>query len=128
MNQIHKMLSYTDLEVWIHIRKLVKKVYEVTRKFPKEEIFGLTSQTRRCAVSGILNIAEGCGRYHKKDILHFMHISRGSLNELETSLYLALDFNYLTKTEVDELLLDCHRCKRLLNGFINYLEKSERRA
>lgn len=121
------MLSYTDLDVWIYTRKLIKKVYEGTRKFPKEEIFGLTSQTRRCAVSIILNIAEGCGRYHKKDVLHFMHISNGSLNELETALYLSLDFNYLTKEEVDELLSDCHRCKRLLKGFIKYLEKSDQK-
>ena len=117
------MLSYTNLDVWIYTRKLIKKVYEGTRKFPKEEIFGLTSQTRRCAVSIILNIAEGCGRYHKKDVLHFMHISNGSLNELEIALYLSLDFNYLTKEEVDELLSDCHRCIPILCRFPKIIDE-----
>jgi four helix bundle protein len=119
------MLTYKDLDVWNRTRKLVKIVYLLTEKFPKSEIFGLTSQIRRCVISVPLNIAEGCGRYHKKDIIRFMYISRGSLNELETILQLAQDLNIITTNDLEELLDECLHCKRLLNGFIKYVQKAE---
>ena len=117
------MLSYKNLDVWIHARALVKLVYECTKVFPKEEIFGLTSQMRRAAISVPLNIAEGNGRFHKKETIHFMYISRGSLNELETALYLSQDLGYLTEDGVNKLLNQCEDCKKLINGFIKYLER-----
>ena len=78
------MGSYKDLDAWKNAMQLVKEVYLLTKKFPKEEMYALTSQAKRAAVSVPSNIAEGLGRQYKKDTLQFLHISRGSLYELET--------------------------------------------
>ena len=86
-HQLIKM-EYIKLEVWLETRKLTSLIYDATRLFPKEELFGLTNQMRRCAVSVPSNIAEGCGRQTAKDTIRFLHISRGSLYELETQSYL----------------------------------------
>lgn len=88
--------DYYDLEVWMKCRELVNQVYELTKKFPKEEIYGLTNQIRRCAISVPSNIAEGCGRQHTNDSIQFFYIARGSLYELETQLFLSKDQNYIT--------------------------------
>ncbi|MBB4806450.1 four helix bundle protein [Chryseobacterium defluvii] len=76
--------DYTELEVWIEGRKLVDVIYTLTTSFPKEELFALTSQIRRAAISIPSNIAEGCGRRTSKDTLQFLRIARGSFYELET--------------------------------------------
>ena len=81
--------SYTDLEVWQLARKLVSEVYASSLLFPKEELFGLTNQLRRAAVSVPSNIAEGCGRQTPRDTINFLFIARGSLYELETQVYVA---------------------------------------
>jgi four helix bundle protein len=86
---------YKDLNVWQEARKLSKDIYSLTSEFPKEEQFGLINQMRRCAISVPSNIAEGCGRNYPKDSIQFFHISRGSLYELETQLYLSFDLNYI---------------------------------
>ena len=117
------MKSYTDLEVWSEARKLVSMVYLASKDFPKEEIFGITSQIRRCAISIPSNIAEGCGRQSSKETIHFLHVSRGSLFELETQLYLSSDQQYITTEELNSLLKLIVGCKKLLNGFINYYKK-----
>ena len=98
------MKSYTELEVWIEARKLVSQVYTLTKEFPKEEVYGITSQVRRSSVSVPSNIAEGCGRRTAKETVHFLYISRGSLYELETQLYLSTDQEYLTKNELESIL------------------------
>jgi len=84
-------MNYIELEVWKEARSLVKTIYEITKSFPTEELYGLTSQIRRCSISIPSNIAEGCGRKTSKESIHFFHIARGSLYELETQMYLALD-------------------------------------
>lgn len=117
------MKAYTDLEVWLEARKLVNLVYLVSRNFPKEEIYGITSQIGRSAISIPSNIAEGCGRKSTKETIHFLHISRGSIFELETQMYLAYDQNYLTKVELNSILDIIISCKKLVNGFINYFKK-----
>ena len=78
--------SYVELDVWIESRKLTNEIYSLSKSFPKEEVYGLTSQIRRSAVSVPSNIAEGIGRNHTKDSLQFFYISRGSLYEMETQL------------------------------------------
>jgi four helix bundle protein len=113
-------MEYTNLDVWIECRKLTNIVYDFTKTFPKEEIFGLTNQIRRCAVSVPSNIAEGCGRNTSKETIHFLFIARGSIYELETQLYLSLDQNYIEKEEFESILSQIILCKKLLNGFINY--------
>lgn len=116
-------MDYTKLEVWQLSRKLTNAIYDMTIKFPKEEIFGLSNQLRRAAVSVPSNIAEGCGRKSHKETLHLLYIARGSLFEIETQCYLALDRNFIEKTEFGILYELLQACKRLLNGFINHYLK-----
>ena len=113
-------MKYIDLNVWTKSRELVKLVYELTTSFPKEEIYGLTSQIRRSAVSVPSNIAEDCGRRTSKDTIRFLYISRGSLFELETQVYISIDMDYVSKNRSEIMLEKITVCKKLLNGFINY--------
>lgn len=113
-------MEYKELEVWKESRILVNNLYEITKTFSKDELYGLTNQMRRSAISIPPNIAEGCGRKTSADTLQFLHISRGSLYELETQSYLALDQNYFEIKQYQILLSRIFKCKKLLNGFINY--------
>ena len=115
--------SYKELDVWKQSRLLVKCVYQLTKGFSKDEQFGLVSQMRRAAVSIPSNIAEGCGRNHFKDSIQFFFVARGSLYELETQLILSSDLNFLPASDFDEISNQITRCKKLLNGFINYYQK-----
>ena len=115
-------MDYKELDVWVQARELVKRVYELSGTFPKEEQFSLTSQLRRCVISISSNIAEGCGRQTAKETIHFLHIARGSLFEAETQILLAKDLRF-TETDVDGILSEVERVKKLLNGFINYHKK-----
>ena len=112
--------KYTELNVWIEARKLVSVIYSTTKFYPKDEQFGLTAQMRRCAVSIPSNIAEGCGRNHKKDSLQFFYISRGSLYELETQLYVSCDLSYINSDQLTIVLSQLEVVRKLLNGFIKY--------
>ena len=112
--------SYTSLDVWKHSRELVKQIYMLTSKFPKEEIYSLTSQLKRAAISVPSNIAEGVARNFQKETLQFLHISKGSLYELETQLYLSFDIGYLSEEELTITLDHLETCKKLVAGFINY--------
>ena len=114
--------AYTDLEVWQKCRALAARIYTNSKTFPKDELFGLTNQMRRSAVSVVSNIAEGCGRNHTKDSLQFFYIARGSLYELETQLYIAFDQQFLQEEALHKLLDDILVCKKLLNGFIKYFQ------
>ncbi len=116
------MKSYIELEVWIKSREMVKLIYQQTQLFPKEEIYGITSQIRRSAVSVPSNIAEGVGRRTVKDTIHFLYIAKGSLNELETQLYVSYDIKYISEKDLNHLLEKIIICKKLLNGFINYFK------
>lgn len=116
-------MEYTKLEVWIESRKLANMIYDATKKFPKEELFALTNQMRRCAVSVPSNIAEGIGRRTSKDTINFLHISRGSLYELETQCYIAIDQKYIDENNFEIIFNQIQIGKKLLNGFINYYKK-----
>jgi four helix bundle protein len=116
-------MNYTELEVWKYARELVKLVYLLTKSFPKEEIYGLTNQIRRSVVSVPSNIAEGIGRQSNKEIIHFLYIAKGSLQEVETQLYLSFDLEYISNDELKNILEKVISCKKLLNGFMNYYKK-----
>lgn len=93
--------SYKDIIAWQKAHELTLMVYRLTEKYPKTEIFGLTSQTRRCAVSVPSNLAEGFKRIHKNDSLHFYNIAQSSLEELRYQLLLERDLKYMTLDEYE---------------------------
>ena len=119
------MHSYKNLEAWKKSMLLVKEVYLLVKIFPKEELYGLTSQIKRAAVSIPANIAEGVGRNYKKDTIQFLHISRGSLYELETLLSVAEMIKILNTENFNSVSENINECARIINGFISYYEKSE---
>ncbi|WP_221407802.1 four helix bundle protein [Reichenbachiella faecimaris] len=96
-------VTHENLEVWIEARNLISKIYRASKKFPKEEMYELTNQIRRGAISVPSNIAEGSGRNTTKDKLQFFYISRGSLFELKTQMFVALDFNFITEKGKNDL-------------------------
>jgi four helix bundle protein len=113
--------KYTELEVWKKARAFASHIYLLTVKFPKEETYGLTSQLRRCAISIASNIAEGSGRQHAKETVHFLAIARGSLYELETQLYISNDINIISDEHLSNCLKEIEMLGKLINGYIRYV-------
>lgn len=110
--------SVQGLVAWQQAMDLIEMVYKLTAKLPKEELYGLTSQMRRCAVSIASNIAEGQGRNSKGEFLQFLGNSRGSLEELRTQLLIAKRLKFVIDVEVDETLKQLDRVGKLLNGLM----------
>ncbi len=119
------MQSYRELIVWQKSIDLVAEVYDIVKFFPKEEIYALSSQVRRAAVSIPSNIAEGHNRNYDKEFVHFLCIARGSLGELETQLFIAKRLNYISEEQVNKLLTDCYEIGKMLNALIKKI-KSEK--
>ena len=117
------MSNYKKLDVWIFSMETVREIYKLTKQYPKEEQYGLTSQTNRAAVSIPTNIAEGLGRNYKKDSIQFFHISRGSAYEVETLLSVARLINIIDEQSFNKMNELIDRNIRVINGFINYLDK-----
>jgi four helix bundle protein len=115
---------YRDLLVWQKSFDFADKVYDVTSSFPKEEVYGLTSQIRRSAVSIVSNIAEGSARNSTREFLHFISITKGSLAEIETQLMLAEKRRYLNKEALDILLKASDEISRMLTGLKRKLQES----
>jgi len=109
---------YQDLIAWQKAKAFATAIYCATESFPKTEIYGLTSQLRRAAVSVASNIAEGQGRLTKGEFCHFLGQARGSLLELETQMSIASDLNYLTENEFKRLQERSTEVRILLNGLI----------
>lgn len=112
--------KYTELDVWKQARALASMIYELTTSYPKAEQFGIISQMRRCAVSVPSNIAEGCGRQHTKETIQFLNISRGSLYELETQLYISKDLSFINEEQLNTCLQKIESLGKLINGFIRF--------
>ncbi|NJM52319.1 MAG: four helix bundle protein [Blastocatellia bacterium] len=115
--------SYQDLLVWQRAMDYVVICYELTKDFPKEELYGLTSQLRRCAVSVPSNIAEGHGRNTRGEYIQFLGIARGSLKESETQVILASRLKYISESQTSETLLKSKEVGSLLGKLINSLKK-----
>ena len=119
--------SYKELIVWQKAVELVADVYSATGQFPREEIYGLTSQLRRSAVSVPSNIAEGQGRATKGEFIQFLGHSRGSLFEMETQLLIAAKLGYLDQCQESSLLDKATEVARILNGLLTSLGASSRK-
>jgi four helix bundle protein len=115
--------SFKDLVAWQKSMALVAEVYRASQGFPKEEIFGLTSQIRRSAVSVPSNIAEGNARTSKKEFQYFLSNARGSLAELETQLLIAHQLAYINETAKNQMLDRLWEVGRILNGLLSSLKK-----
>ena len=116
--------TFIDLLVWQEAMNLVEMVYLKTKTFPKEEMYGLTSQIRRAAVSIPANIAEGNGRMSRKEYLRFLAVANGSIKELETHLMIAERLNFLTKETMVQLQPQLQSVGRLLTALRKSLKNT----
>jgi four helix bundle protein len=114
----NKIESFTDLRAWQEGHKLVLMIYETTKKFPKEEMFGLVNQLRRAIVSFTSNIAEGFSRNSYKEKLQFWSVSLGSLTEVQNQLLIARDVHYIEHTEFGVLADKTILVSKITNGLI----------
>ena len=110
--------TFKEILAWQKAHQLTLLVYKLTENYPKAEQFGLTIQTRRCAVSVPSNIAEGFKRKSKPDSIHFYNIAEGSLEELKYQLLLAKDLSYISSTEYSGALDLAEEAGRLISGWI----------
>jgi four helix bundle protein len=117
-----RLTGHKDLDVWKKSMALVLDVYKNTQNFPSHELYGLTSQIRRSALSIPSNIAEGAARRNKKEFIQFLYIALGSASELHTQLIIGKNLNYFqNETKVEDQLT---RIQKMLYGLIKYMEKS----
>ena len=118
------MENFKDLRVWQRAHELTISVYRVSRDFPKEEMYGLTSQMRRSAASIGANIAEGCGRRSDPEMKRFVQIARGSANELEYHLLLGKDLHLLSQQDFEDLEARVLEIQRMLTSLTQRLQVS----
>ena len=120
------MKDFRELKVWEKAHQLALQVYRATAKFPKEELYGLTSQIRRASMSIPTNIAEGCGRGSDADFAHFLQIAMGSACETEYQLLLSLDLGFMLQDEYS-ILQDCvQEVKRMISSLLKTVRTNSR--
>ncbi|WP_323805944.1 four helix bundle protein [Bacteroides sp.] len=113
--------THKDLLVWKKSIDLVEQIYKFTKQFPKEELYGITNQMRRCTVSIPANIAEGSGRKNKAEFIQFLHIALGSASELETHLIISQRLGFLSSNSYDEIMNALNEIIKMICGLINSL-------
>ena len=118
------MRDFHNLVIWEKSHQLTLDIYKLTQQFPKEELFGLTSQIRRAISSVPTNIAEGCGRATNKDFAHFLQISIGSACEVEYQLLLAHDLNYITDEDYNRLNDEIVSVRKMIHKYQSGLKSS----
>jgi len=117
------MQTYRDLIVWQKAMSLVFKLYTETKSWPKEEVYGLTSQIRRSAISIPSNIAEGYGRNSSGDYVRFLQIASGSLYEFQTQLEISFQLGYLSEEKYIEINLLSAEIEKMLSSLISKIKK-----
>jgi len=117
------MTGYEKLNVWQESMKLVTQIYKIVRKLPKEEVYALSDQIRRSAVSVPSNIAEGSSRNSKKEFIQFLYISLGSLCELETQLKICQNIGYLD--DINHVFIETEKIKKMLNALISSMKRKD---
>jgi four helix bundle protein len=118
------MHQFKELKVWQKGRFLVKEIYKSTRKFPKDELFGITSQMRRSAISIPANIAEGCGGNSENELNRFLDIANGSAFELETLVILCFDLEFFTQDEFENFDSKLNEIQKMIFGLKQSLKNS----
>lgn len=116
------MRKFQDLTIWQKSHQLTLKIYNATRSFPKEELFGITSQMRRSSSSIPTNIAEGCGYNSNREMKRFLNISTGSASELECQLILSRDLGYISFETFNELSQSVIDVRKMLHAFIKNIK------
>jgi four helix bundle protein len=116
-----KIKSFEELPVWQLARKFTSEIYRLTNSFSKGEMYGMTSQIRRAAVSIGSNIAEGFDRRTDKELTNYLSMARGSCAEIQNDLYIALDLKYISEIEFKKYYQDTKKIAQQLNGLMNYL-------
>ena len=119
-----KIKSYNDLDIWKRSIKLVEDIYRLTKSFPKEELYGLTSQMRRAAVSIPSNIAEGFTRFHNKEYKQFLYIALGSCSELSTQIIIASRLKYFGNNKIEQLLNEIDEICRMTMSLIKKINSN----
>ena len=117
------MKNHYDLDVWKKSIELVKDIYEVSKFFPKEEMYGLTSQIRRAAVSIPSNIAEGASRQSNKEFIQFLYIALGSCSEVETQIIIAKELFFIN--DIESILNRIKEIKKMINGLLRYIKTNK---
>ncbi len=117
----NEIQSYRDLRVWQKGMDLAEACYSITKEFPKEEMYGMTSQIRRAAASIPANISEGYGREYRAEYVQFLRIAQGSLKELETHLILSVRVKLTTSQAVNPILTECESLGKMLRSLIRSL-------
>ena len=118
------MKDFRNIKVWRRAHNLVLKVYNLTKPFPREEVYGLASQIRRATASVPTNIAEGCGRNTDRELARFMEIASGSASELDYLFLLAKDLGLLAEDSYKELLTELTEIRKMLTTFIKTVRKT----
>jgi four helix bundle protein len=121
-----KFNSFEEINSWQKSRLFNKRIYEITENGSFKRDFDLVRQIRRASISISSNIAEGFERNTDKEFVYFLYISKASAGEVRSQLYLALDLNYISKIEFEELYLNVSDISKLISGFIKYLENSQK--
>ena len=114
--------SFEELIIWQEARKFTNNIYNLTKKYPQEEMYSLTSQMRRAAVSVMSNIAEGFDRRTTKEFISFLIIARASVSEVQNDLYISLDLDYINKENFQTTYNHAQKIAKLINGLITYLK------
>lgn len=120
-----KIMKFEDIKAWQRARKLVFEIYSITNNNFFMKDFSLKEQIRRASISIVLNIAEGFARKTKKEFIQFLYISHGSIAEVQSCLYIALDLNYINNDKFNYLYNECEEISKMISGLIKYLENKK---
>jgi four helix bundle protein len=119
-----KIKNFRDLKIWQRGVQLVEDIYQNTRHFPKEEVYGLTGQLRRAAVSIPSNIAEGFGRFHNKEYAQFLFTALGSCSEVITQLTIAQRLGFIKNSNAENLISEAEQISKMIMGLIKKLREN----
>ena len=120
-----KIRNFYDLDAWTKAHAFILEIYKTTKEFPKEELYGITSQLRRAASSVAANIAEGFSRYHYNDKIRFYHNARGSVSETQNFIFLVKDLAFITENKFKHLFTLSEEINKLINGLIRSIENQK---